>query len=148
MVLVEIHVTGQLQLALKRPLIGWDYHATHTPYSRGISILIAKTVQFGIISVHVDPQGRFVFLHGTIYGKPYLILACYIPLPYNSAVINAGFLYMAQYPTTPAIWLGDFTMVLNLTMDRLHTLPLPPATHQHSIKPLTRGFFINRHAAL
>lgn len=84
MVLVEIHVTGQLQLALKRPLIGWDYHATHTPYSRGISILIAKTVQFGIISVHVDPQGRFVFLHGTIYGKPYLILACYIPLPYNS----------------------------------------------------------------
>lgn len=47
-VLVETHVTGQLQRAIKRPWIGWAYHATHTPYSCGVSIFIAKTTQFGI----------------------------------------------------------------------------------------------------
>lgn len=60
-VLVETHITGQLQVALKRPWIGWAYHATHSSYSRGVSILIAKTAPFGIISVRTDPQGRFIF---------------------------------------------------------------------------------------
>lgn len=62
-VLVETHVTGQLQLALRRPWIGLTYHAAYTSYSRDVSILIAKTAPFGIISVRTDPQGRFIFLH-------------------------------------------------------------------------------------
>lgn len=62
-VLVETHVTGQIQIALKRPWIGWAYHATHTPYSRGVSVLIAKTTPFSLILVRTDPQGRFIFLH-------------------------------------------------------------------------------------
>lgn len=82
-VLVETHATGQLQLALKRPWIGWAFHATHTPYSRGILILIAKTTPFAIISVRTDPQGRYIFLHCTLNGLQYLIMAYYIP-PHTS----------------------------------------------------------------
>lgn len=34
-------------------------------------------------------------------------------------LVNEGFLYMAQHPTVPTIWLGDFNMVLNPSKDRL-----------------------------
>lgn len=66
-----------------------------------------------------NPQGRFIFLHCTLYGMQYLIMAYYIPPPYNSNLVNEGFLYMAQHPTIPAIWLGDFNMILNPAADRL-----------------------------
>lgn len=46
-ILVETHVTGQLQVALKKkPWVGWLYQAPCTSSSRGVAILIAKTVQF------------------------------------------------------------------------------------------------------
>lgn len=118
-VLVETHVTGQLQNALKRPWIGWTYHATHTPYSWWVSILIAKTTPFSFISVQTDPQGRFIFLHCTISGTQYLIMAFYVPPPYTSNLINEGFLFMEKHPTIPVIWLGDFSIVLDPSVDRL-----------------------------
>lgn len=37
-VLVETHVTGHLQAALKRPWVGWAYHSTHTNMSRGVTV--------------------------------------------------------------------------------------------------------------
>lgn len=89
----------------------------------GVSILIAKTTPFGIISVQTDPQGRFTFLHCTLFGTQYLIMAFYIPPPYTSNLAVEGFLYMAQQPTIPAIWLGDFNMVFNPAADRLQLNP-------------------------
>lgn len=118
-VLVETHITGQIQRALRRPWIGWTYHATHTPYSRGVSILIAKSTPFSCISVRTDPQGRFIFLHCTLSGIQYLIMAFYIPPPYTSTLINEGLLFMAKHPLVPSIWLGDFNMVLDPSMERL-----------------------------
>lgn len=40
--LVETHITGLLQVALKRPWVGWVYHSTHTNQSRGVSLLIGQ----------------------------------------------------------------------------------------------------------
>lgn len=34
MVLVETHVEGRLQMALRRPWVGWAYHSTYTSHSR------------------------------------------------------------------------------------------------------------------
>lgn len=88
MVLVETHVTGHLQAALKRPWIGWAYHSTYTNMSRGVSILIAKSTHFELISLQLDRQGRYLFLHATLGGSSLLILACYIPPPYSSEVVT------------------------------------------------------------
>lgn len=96
-ILIETHITGQLQLALKRPWIGWAFHATHSPHSRGVSILVAKTTPFAVITIRTDPQGRFIFLHCTLNGSQYLIMAFYIPPPYKSNLVTEGLLYMAQH---------------------------------------------------
>lgn len=45
-VLVETHVMGHMQMALKKPWVGWLYQAPYTSNSCGIAILIAKTVHF------------------------------------------------------------------------------------------------------
>lgn len=77
--LVEMHVTGHLQAALKRPWVGWAYHSTHTNMSRGVTVLIAKSTPFELVSMVSDRQGRYLFLHAIVGGDPLLILASYIP---------------------------------------------------------------------
>lgn len=129
--LVETHVTGHLQSSLKKPWVGWAYHATHTSYSRGASVLVAKRVPFELVLLQTDQKGRYVFLHATINGSPILILACYVPPPYNSNVVKEGLAFMLQYPAVPAVWMGDFNMILTPALDRLSTLDptLDPPTH-------------------
>lgn len=78
-VLVETHVEGRLQLAHRHPWVGWAFHSTHTSHARGVSILIAKSAHFELCEVSTDPQGCYVFLFAKLYGKPFLILAFYVP---------------------------------------------------------------------
>lgn len=103
LVLLETHVEGSMQQALQHPWIGWAFHATHTSYSRGVSVLMSESVFFAIQTVVTDPQGRYVFLYGKIAGKLLLILAWYVPPPYNSSILSEGFVFMARYPSIPAI---------------------------------------------
>lgn len=79
LVLVDTHVEGRLQMALRRPWVGWAFHSTYTSHARGVSVLVAKSVQFELIEVSTDPQGRYVFLSVKLYGEPFLILAFYVP---------------------------------------------------------------------
>lgn len=85
-VLVEICVTGQMQMALK-PWIGWVYQAPYTSNSQGIAILIAKTAHFQFHTLRLDPQGRFLFLHVTSFGLELLLIAFFIPPPFRLAVL-------------------------------------------------------------
>lgn len=109
-ILVETHLAGQKQMSLKKPRVGWLYQAPHTTNSRGVAILIAKTVQFQLHTLQLDPQGRSLFLPATIGDLKVLLLAFYIPPPFNFAVLQMGIAFMAQHPTVPAIWAGNFNM--------------------------------------
>lgn len=118
MVLVETHLTGQLMLSLKKPWLGWVYQAPYSAYSRGVAILVAKTTQFVMLTLRSDPQGKFLFIHCRLNGLEVLILAIYIPPPFQFHVINEGLDFMAQFPTIPALWMGDFNAVLDNHLDR------------------------------
>lgn len=112
-VLTETHITGHLRSTLKRPWIGWAYHSTHTNFSRGVTLMVTKNTPFELISVQSDHQGRYLFLHAIMGEMPVLLLACYVPPPYSSEVVKEGLSFMAQYPTVPAVWMGDFNMTMN-----------------------------------
>lgn len=88
MVLVETHITGQLQMALKKTWVGWLYQALYSAHSRGVAVLIAKTVRFVLLTLRSDPQGRFLFLHAKLNGLEVLILAIYIPPPLSSLMLS------------------------------------------------------------
>ena len=120
-VLVETHVEGRLQMALRRPWVGWAYHSTHTSHARGVSVLIAKSVHFELCELRTDPEGRYVFLHAKLYGEPFLIMAFYIPPPFSTTVVLEGFTFMSRNPSVQTIWLGDFNTTLCPALDRLQT---------------------------
>lgn len=119
MTLVETHVEGRLQMALKRPWVGWAFHSTHTSHSRGVSILIAKSVQFELEEIKSDAQGRYIFISSKLFGESFLLMAFYIPPPFSITILLEGLTFMARYPTVPAIWMGDFNTTMNESIDRL-----------------------------
>ena len=131
-VLVETHVEGRLQMALRRPWIGWAYHSSHSSHARGVSVLIAKTVHFELCDVQSDPQGRYVFLSVKLYGEPFLLMAFYVPPPFSSTIVTEGLLYMTRHPSIQAVWLGDFDATLNPTLDKLSPSPLPTTAPTHT----------------
>lgn len=132
MVLVETHLTGQLQMALKKPWVGWLYQAPYSAISRGVAILVAKTVQFVLLTLRSDPQGRFLFLNAKVNGLEMLILAFYVPPPFQFSVINEGIAYVSQFPTIPAMWLGDFNNIMNKDLDRISVTPQDKPTQPHT----------------
>lgn len=126
-VLVETHITGQMQMALKSSPPRVSYQAPFTNNSRGIAILIAKTVQFQLHSLQSDRQGRFLFLHASVGGLEVLLLAFYVPPPFQFAILKEGVAFMSKHPTVLAIWMGDFNMVIDPLLDRLHSSTTPLA---------------------
>lgn len=66
-------------------------------------------------------------------GLEVLLLAFYIPPPFQFAALREGVAFMTQHPTVPAIWIGDFNMVVDSYLDRLH-----PPTASPTQPTLTR----------
>lgn len=129
-ILVETHLIGQKQMSLKKPWVGWAYHAPYTSNSHGIEILVAKTAQFQLHNLRSDPQGRSLFLHVTVGGLEFLLLTFYIPPPFQFTMLQQGIDFMSQYPSVPAIWAGDFNAVIAPHYDRISPAnPTPPTSH-------------------
>lgn len=89
------------------------------PSVQGVSVLIAKNVLFEPITLLSDRQGRYLILHATLQVSQILLLACYVPPPYSSEVVNKGLAFISQYPGVPAVWMGDFNMTMTPALDRL-----------------------------
>lgn len=118
-------------LTLKKPWVVWLYQASHTTNSRGVTILVAKTTQFTLLTLRSDPQGRFLFLHARINGLELLILAIYVPPPFQFNVLTESLTFMSQFPTVPAIWMGNFNNVVGRELDRLTVTPHNNLIHSH-----------------
>lgn len=91
-VIVETHITGHMQMTLKKPWVGWVYQAPFTNNSRGIAMLIAKTVQFRLHGLRSLCGG----------GLEVLLLAFYIPPPFQFAALREGVTFMTQH--IPQCW--------------------------------------------
>lgn len=141
-VLVETHLTGQLLLSLKKPWVGWLYQAPYSAHSRGIAISVAKTVQFSLLTMWSDPQGKFQFIHAMLNGLELLLLAFYIPPPFQFNILTEGLAFMAQFPSVPALWMGDFNAILDTNLDRIAS---PPSTN-HTPSPMRFGKLMNEFA--
>lgn len=131
--LVETHAEGQMQRALRCPWIGWAYRSVHTTHSRGVSLLIAKTTHFELRDSTIDLMGRYIFLRAKLHGDMILLLAFYVPPPFQFTVLTEGFNFMAMHPAVPAIWLGDFNNILDTTLDRMVGSP-PSQVPTHSTR--------------
>lgn len=98
-------------MSLKRPWVGHHYHATHSGYSRGVSILVHKSLNFELLDIKIDPEGRYILLHAILDTVEMVIVGVYLPPPANLLLLNT------------IVSLLYFNIPLNPSLDRMFADP-------------------------
>lgn len=110
---------GSRILSLKKTWVGYHYHSTHSSFARGVSVLVLKTLPFWLLDLALDPDGRFVMIHATIYSLTWTIVGLYLPPPASLSLLKQITSKMAEFASDNSMILGDFNLVPDLAMDRL-----------------------------
>lgn len=118
-ILQETHLIGSRTLALKKPWVGSYYHSTYSTYSRGVSVLIHKSLPFTLLDLHLDPEGKYVVLHAMCDRMELVLVGLYNLPPTSLAVLHKLTPILAQYPTAAVLMAGDFNITPNPSMDKL-----------------------------
>lgn len=79
--LQETHLTKDTMKGLPSRRFQAQYHSVYSSYSRGVSILVTRSVMFSCRQTRIDSLGRYVFLYCSIENKMYVIANIYIPPP-------------------------------------------------------------------
>lgn len=85
--LQEKHLMGSKLLMLKRPWVQKTFHASYSTFSRGVPILISKSLPCIIEHVYSAPQGKYVLAVFLLWGQRYIVVNVYIPLPFSGALL-------------------------------------------------------------
>lgn len=59
--------------------MGEAFESTYTSKSRGVGILISKSLPFSFISKHSDPEGRYLIVTCEIHGDKHTLINIYSP---------------------------------------------------------------------
>lgn len=111
-------------LALWKPWVGACYHATHSSFSRGVSVLVHKSLGFILLDLDLDSEGRYVARHALCDRLELLIVGLYVPLPATLDILQKLTPLMARCPSAGVILAGDFNMTPDPTLDRFNPGPL------------------------
>lgn len=99
------------------------YHSTYTSYSRGVSVLVHRTVYFQLIDKLIDVEGRYVILLCRIYQLKSIIAAVYVPPPFSLEVLRILLTHQLGSPDPPFIVLGDLNCYMDPGLDK-HPSPV------------------------
>lgn len=117
--LQETHLTVTSKTKLHSTRWGHVYMANYSNYSRGVAILIKKSVPWTLIKLHLDPEGRYILALGSIYGKSILIVNTYGPNIDDPTFFRKLWHNIQTFGTVEILWGGDFNTVLSPDMDRV-----------------------------
>lgn len=96
------------------------YHASNNDAkSKGVSILISKQCPLYVSEVQRDPQGRFLFLKGTLHWRPITIVNVYAPNTQQVAFFRQTFQQLLTFQISTLIIGGDFNIAMNPPLTRL-----------------------------
>lgn len=102
---------------LKNP--GWYSHATYSFYTRGVSVLVHKSLSFTLVDLHLEPEERFVLLHAAIGNIPMVVVGLYMSPPVSLKLLHKITQLMAIFFTDNVVLAGDFNIVPCPNLDRL-----------------------------
>ncbi len=115
--LQETHLTkSDISKVIKR-WPGQVHSACFTSQSRGVMILIHKSVPFQLIKKYIDPSGRYIILNGTIVSLQINLICIYGPNNDDPAFYQNLFLSLSSYSGQYIIG-GDFNCVPDPSQDR------------------------------
>lgn len=85
--LQETHLTKNSLHQLKSKKYHRQFHAVHSFYSRGVSIMVKTGVNFSCRQFCIDELGRYIFLYCSIDSSMYVVANIYILPPFNLDVM-------------------------------------------------------------
>lgn len=126
--LQETHLMPDSIPKIQKRWKGQVINASYSTHSRGVILLVHKSIPFEIISTTVDPLGRYVVVQGSLLSEKVNIVNIYGPNYDSPSFFNNLFLTLSSLQGQFIIG-GDFNCVLDPQRDRTTTAD---ATHQHS----------------
>lgn len=119
----ETHLRPEDHLRIRKGWVGQLYHSSFQSKSRGVAILIHKSVPFSVAEVISDPNGRFIFLRGQINGVRLILANIYGPNWDDEAFFKKVLFPLLDLYSNQLILGGDFNCCLDPLLDRSSSRP-------------------------
>lgn len=116
--LQETHLSKDTVGSLRFSWVGKAYYSTHTTYSRGVSVLVHKSLAYQEMDAVMDSLGRYVFLYCKVFTVTVIFAFVYIPPPFSREILQLLLSYLVDKPDVPIMIMGDFNSCLDPRMDR------------------------------
>ncbi|CAH2220094.1 Hypothetical predicted protein [Pelobates cultripes] len=127
----ETHFQGRNAPALRDTRFPTGYFANH-PHAKkvGVAILIARTVPFQSHAKLADPEGRYIFVKGTIAGHPYTLACVYAPNTAQHNFLTRTLHALERFREGMLILAGDLNLALDPCLDTSLGTSSLPASYQ------------------
>lgn len=123
--LQETHLQDKEHLKLKREWVGQVFFSSYSSNSRGVAILIHRATPFSLLACKKDTEGRFVLIHGTIYGEKITIMNIYAPNAPTPTFWTQVASTLEEFMCPLTFLGGDFNCCISENLDRS-----PPSAHR------------------
>lgn len=115
--LQETHLLLDEVIRVKRRWSGQVISASHLSHTRGVMILIHKSVPFKVDNIIRDVGGRYLIVQGTLINEKINMINIYAPNDDNPKFFEDLFLLISSLPGK-ALIAGDFNCTLDPELDR------------------------------
>lgn len=131
--LQETHLKDIEHIKLKREWVGQVFFSSFTSNSRGVCILIHKSLPFKVEKCIRDEGGRYVMVKGLLFGERISIMNIYYPPNHPTELITKAFTEFADIECEQSIIGGDFNCLLDPQMDKSPSEIRPPTKRARAI---------------
>lgn len=113
----ETHLLASNASLCKNHYFPHIFHATHSTKARGVMIAVKNSVDFQLLNVTSDPEGRFIILICNINRVTYSIINLYAPNSHQLKFIRRVMRSAKPIQKGHVIICGDFNLVPDIHMD-------------------------------
>ena len=110
--LQETHFKPSFHSKIKSRWIGHAYYSSFHSKSRGVAILLHKSVPFICSNVISDPNGRYLIVIGIMYDSPVLLVNIMPLIGILLISLGSFFLAFLIFPPASSYWVVIFIVGL------------------------------------
>ncbi|XDV28526.1 hypothetical protein PO909_031812 [Leuciscus waleckii] len=133
--LQETHLSDLEHIKLRRSWVGQVFYSSYNSKSRGVAILLHRSLPFTLDKTISDKEGRYVLLSGYLYGEHVVFGCIYAPTIYEASFIPQLISDLATFSSPYLLLGGDF----NCTSDP--NIDVSPPQSTRSKKSIKTGEF-------
>lgn len=109
----ETHLSELEHLKLRRSWVGQVFHSSYNSKSRGVAVLIHRSLPFTLEKSLSDKEGRYVLISGYLYGELIVLGCVYAPNNYEASFLPKLLADLASFSSPHMLLGGDLNCVLS-----------------------------------